>query len=64
MDGWETRRKRSQGHDYCILQLGLPGVIVGFDIDTAFFTGNQCPVVSIQAACLESGICMGDLIVW
>ncbi|HEX9614652.1 MAG TPA: allantoicase, partial [Bacteroidota bacterium] len=25
MDGWETRRKRTPGHDWCILQLGLAG---------------------------------------
>ncbi|XP_069109537.1 allantoicase-like isoform X2 [Argopecten irradians] len=24
MDGWETRRKRMAGHDWCIIQLGLP----------------------------------------
>ena len=22
MDGWETRRKRVVGHDWCIIQLG------------------------------------------
>jgi len=32
MDGWESRRKRTPGHDYCIVKLGLPGVIRGFDI--------------------------------
>jgi allantoicase len=55
MDGWETRRKRTQGHDYCIIKLGLPGVIKGFLVDTAFFTGNHSPFVSIQAACLDNG---------
>ena len=25
MDGWETRRKRIPGHDFCIIKLGLPG---------------------------------------
>uniref|UniRef100_A0A3B3RF44 Allantoate amidinohydrolase n=1 Tax=Paramormyrops kingsleyae TaxID=1676925 RepID=A0A3B3RF44_9TELE len=51
MDGWETRRKRIPGHDWCIIQLGIPGVIHGFDVDTSFFTGNHAPSVSIQAAC-------------
>lgn len=50
MDGWETRRKRSPGHDWCIIKLGIPGVIHGIDIDTAFFTGNYAPRVSVQAA--------------
>ncbi|KAJ3252180.1 hypothetical protein HK103_001791 [Boothiomyces macroporosus] len=53
MDGWETRRKRTLGHDWCIIQLGLPGQIKGFDIDTAWFTGNNVPGCSIQAYCGE-----------
>ncbi|XP_071323447.1 allantoicase isoform X3 [Trachinotus anak] len=53
MDGWETRRKRSPGHDWCIIQLGVPGRIYGFDVDTSFFTGNHSPCVSIQAGCLD-----------
>jgi allantoicase len=40
MDGWETRRKRTPGHDWCIVKLGLPGVIRGVDVDTNHFTGN------------------------
>src|SRR6266404_5355898 len=40
MDGWETRRRRTPGHDWCILRLGLPGVIRGVVVDTSFFTGN------------------------
>uniref|UniRef100_A0A3P8TUE1 Allantoate amidinohydrolase n=1 Tax=Amphiprion percula TaxID=161767 RepID=A0A3P8TUE1_AMPPE len=53
MDGWETRRKRISGHDWCIIQLGVPGLIHGFDVDTSFFTGNHSPHVSIQAGCLD-----------
>ncbi|XP_026164108.1 allantoicase isoform X2 [Mastacembelus armatus] len=53
MDGWETRRKRKPGHDWCIVQLGVPGRIYGFDVDTSFFTGNHSPYVSIQAGCLD-----------
>ena len=29
MDGWESRRKRGPGHDFCIVRLGKPGVIMG-----------------------------------
>ncbi|XP_061563421.1 allantoicase [Cololabis saira] len=54
MDGWETRRKRIPGHDWCIIQLGVPGLICGIDVDTSFFTGNHSPHISIQAGCLES----------
>jgi len=49
MDGWESRRKRTPGHDYAIIQLGLPGVIKAFDVDTNFFTGNHPNSVSIEA---------------
>jgi allantoicase len=49
MDGWETRRKRSVGEDWSIIQLARPGNIVGFDIDTSHFTGNYAPAVSIKA---------------
>jgi hypothetical protein len=41
MDGWESRRRRQPGHDWCIIKLGLPGTVRGVEIDTAFFTGNQ-----------------------
>ena len=49
MDGWESRRKREPGHDYCVIRLGVPGIIHGFDIDTSFFTGNFPPQASIEA---------------
>ncbi len=54
MDGWETRRKRTAGHDWCLMKLGLEGVIKGVEADTSFFTGNQVPRISIQAANLSS----------
>ncbi len=40
MDGWETRRRRTPGYDWCIVRLGLPGKIHGIVVDTSFFTGN------------------------
>lgn len=49
MDGWETRRRRTPGHDWCVLKLGLRGVIRGVDVDTAFFTGNYPSHASIEA---------------
>ncbi len=53
MDGWESRRKRSEGHDYAIIKLGLRGIIKGVDIDTNHFTGNHPPHASIEACCLK-----------
>jgi allantoicase len=40
MDGWETRRRRTPGHDWCIVQLGMRGIIRGVNVDTSHFTGN------------------------
>jgi len=40
MDGWETRRRRTPGYDWCILKLGLPGIVHGVVVDTAHFKGN------------------------
>jgi len=49
MDGWESRRKRSAGHDYAIIRFGVPGKIAGLDINTTHFTGNYPPAASIDA---------------
>lgn len=49
MDGWESRRKRTPGHDWCIIQLATSGKIHGVDIDTNFFLGNHPPHASIDA---------------
>ena len=40
MDGWETRRRREPGHDWCVIRLGVPGVVHGVDVDTTHFKGN------------------------
>jgi allantoicase len=40
MDGWETRRRRTPGHDWCIVRLGLLGIVRGVVVDTSFFKGN------------------------
>ena len=50
MDGWESRRRRDGGHDFCIIRLGVKGRIHGVDIDTSHFTGNYPPAASIEAA--------------
>jgi len=52
MDGWETRRRRTPGHDSCIVRLAYPGVAKQIDLDTRHFTGNYPPAASIEA-CLE-----------
>lgn len=49
MDGWESRRKRGEGYDHCVIRLGLPGIIEGVNIDTSHFTGNFPPAASLEA---------------
>lgn len=53
MDGWESRRKRTSGHDWCIIQLATSTKIKGFDIDTSHFLGNHPPFASIEAVQLK-----------
>jgi allantoicase len=48
MDGWESRRKRTGGHDWCVVRLGVPGLVAGFEIDTRHFTGNYPPGAELE----------------
>jgi len=54
MDGWESRRKRIAGHDYCIIKLARSGFIHGVVIDTSHFTGNYPPEVSLEGCYSET----------
>ena len=60
MDGWESRRKRTPGHDWAVIQLGVSGKITGFDIDTNFFLGNHPPNASVEAVNLPDGYKVSD----
>ena len=60
MDGWESRRKRTPGHDWCLIKLGAAGRIRGVDIDTAYFTGNHPPFASLDA-CFAPGASAEEL---
>lgn len=40
MDGWESRRRRTPGHDTAIIALGIVGRAALLNINTAHFTGN------------------------
>lgn len=52
-DGWETRR-HNPTYDWVILRLGpaAGGQLIGFDVDTANFNGNEAPEISIHALAL------------
>ncbi len=53
MDGWETRRRRTPGYDWCIVKLGLPGVIHGVVVDTAYFTGNYPEHCELESCAVD-----------
>src|SRR5215210_5880845 len=61
MDGWETRRKRTPGFDWCIIRLGLPGIIRGVVVDTSFFRGNYPEHFSLEACALDAQRTAEDL---
>jgi allantoicase len=52
-DGWETRRRREPGFDWALVRLGLPGVVRGIVVDTAYFKGNYPPEVSVEGSAVE-----------
>jgi len=54
MDGWESRRRRAPGHDWCIVRLGMRGIVHGVNVDTSHFTGNYPSHCSIEAIDLGS----------
>src|SRR5438309_6529951 len=53
MDGWESRRKRTSGHDFAIIRLGVRGVVRGVVVDTAFFRGTYPSHCSIEATSMR-----------
>lgn len=61
MDGWESRRKRGVGHDWCVLALGAPGEVVAFDLDTQHFVGNHPPFASVDGLWAPGADAAGEL---
>jgi allantoicase len=55
-DGWETRRRRGPGHDWCILRLGAAGSIRRVEVDTSFFKGNFPESCSLEACAAPHGL--------
>jgi allantoicase len=61
MDGWESRRRRSPGHDWCIVRLGLPGIVRGVVVDTAFFRGNYPEACRVEGCAAPADATADDL---
>src|SRR5687767_7346973 len=49
MDGWESRRRRTPGFDWCLVRLGLAGLVRGVVVDTSHFRGNFPESCSLEA---------------
>ncbi len=62
MDGWESRRKRVPGFDWCIVRLGLSGIIRGVIVDTSHFKGNFPEQCSIEACTIDGNVDVDRLI--
>jgi allantoicase len=56
MDGWETRRRRVPGHDWCLIRLGIPAIVHGVIVDTSYFKGNYPEQCSLEAAAVDDRV--------
>jgi allantoicase len=52
MDGWETRRRREPGHDWCVVRLAAPGVVRAVTVDTNHFRGNHPESCSLETVAI------------
>jgi allantoicase len=66
MDGWETRRRRSprlnEDFDWCVVRLGLPGIVHGVIVDTSFFRGNFPSHCSLEACAVAGSPTVEELL--
>ncbi|MCI0544343.1 MAG: allantoicase [Actinobacteria bacterium] len=60
MDGWETRRRRDPGWDWCVLALGLPGTVGRVTVDTSYFTGNFPESFSLEGCGVGDDAALAD----
>jgi allantoicase len=61
MDGWESRRRRTPGFDWCLIRLGLAGRVRGVVVDTSFFRGNYPESCSLEACASKGSPSIEDL---
>ncbi len=54
-DGWETRRRRGQGHDWAVARLGVCAVVYRVGVDTTYFKGNYPDSCSVEVSLAEAG---------
>ncbi|MGH7565566.1 MAG: allantoicase [Gemmatimonadota bacterium] len=64
MDGWETRRRREPGNDWCVVRLGVRGIVRGVIVDTAHFRGNHPESASVEGAHVDTENGVWDEVGW
>jgi allantoicase len=47
MDGWESRRRRTPGFDWCVLHLGAAERVRGVDVDTRCFAADDTDALTV-----------------
>jgi allantoicase len=52
-EGWETRRRRDDGHDFVVFRLALPGRVRRLIVDTAHFKYNASAAVEAHGSATE-----------
>jgi len=52
-DGWETKRRRGPGYDWCILKFGWKGTVKRVLVDTNHFKGNYPDACTLEGAVLN-----------
>jgi allantoicase len=62
MDGWETRRRRDPGSDWCLVRLGLAGLVRSVVVDTTFFRGNAPAACTLEGCAADSLASPADLL--
>ncbi|MDG4782161.1 allantoicase [Micromonospora sp. WMMD961] len=60
-EGWETRRRRTPGHDHAIVRLGVPGIVHTVVVDTSHFTGNYPPYAAVDGCRLDGHPSPGEV---
>jgi allantoicase len=49
-EGWETRRRRDEGHDWVTFRLGAPGLVRQVEVDTRHFVYNASAAFALSLA--------------
>jgi len=47
-DGWETRRRRDEGHDWVVVRLATTGLVDRLEVHTTHFLGNHPETCAVE----------------